>query len=67
MQLRKLHKAAVVALDPRDAIRALVSIPGVNAQELLDGNVDTFQTLLTDPYEPLFPRALAGYTLLAHH
>ncbi len=61
MKLRGLHKAAAVAVDPKNgAVRALLSLPGVSPSAFVGGDAEKLQSLLSDPYEPLFPRAISG-------
>ena len=56
------HGASVVVLDPRTgAVRALVSYPGFDSNQLGQGiKTDAFGALLRDPLTPLFNRAVAG-------
>ncbi len=58
----RVKKGAVVAIDPRDgAVRALVSWPAFDANRFVQGlNVADYQTLVDDPMQPLFPRAVSG-------
>lgn len=53
---------AAVALDPRDgAVRALVSLPGFDTNELGRGlDVKEGEALFGDPKKPMFNRAISG-------
>lgn len=56
------HKASVVALDPNNGeVLALVSYPSYDSNDF-SGGIDTatYQALVENPMEPLFPRATAG-------
>jgi len=53
---------AAVLLDPRSgAIRALVSLPDFDSQDLSDGlGVEAYANLLADPHNPFLNRAVSG-------
>ncbi|MDP3710259.1 MAG: penicillin-binding protein 2 [bacterium] len=53
---------SVIALDPRDgSIKALVSFPGFNSNELgYNISQKEFEKIINDPLKPLFNRAIAG-------
>lgn len=55
-------KGSVIAIDPQTgAIRALVSLPAYDSNLFIGGiDVNTYQQLLEDEDQPLFPRAIAG-------
>jgi penicillin-binding protein 2 len=55
-------RGAVVAMDPRNgAIRALVSLPAYDDNAFAQGiDTATYQKLIDDKDQPLFPRATAG-------
>lgn len=57
-----LKQAAAIALDPRNgAVRALVSLPSFDNNLFAQGIApDAYQSLLTDPFLPLYNRAIAG-------
>lgn len=63
-ELQKLGKrrGSAVVIDPRDgSVRALVSLPGYDANLFSTGVASsTYHTLLTDEDGPLFDRAVAG-------
>lgn len=55
-------RASVVAIDPQTGgVRALVSLPSYDSNSFAQG-IDrvTYQRLLDDPDQPLFPRAVSG-------
>jgi penicillin-binding protein 2 len=57
-----LHRAAAVAIDPRDgAVRALVSLPSFD-NNLFSQGISTadYRMLADDPSQPLFNRAVSG-------
>jgi len=58
----KGHRGAVVALDPNNGdVIALVSQPGFDPNEFADGiTAADYRTLLADPDQPLFNRAIRG-------
>lgn len=55
-------RGSVVAMDPETgAIRALVSLPAFESNAFTGGiEAEAYEALLTDPDQPLFPRAIAG-------
>ncbi len=55
-------RGSIVALEPQTgAVRALVSLPTFDSNEFVGGiSQDRYNTLLSDPNQPLFPRAIAG-------
>lgn len=57
-----LKRAAAIALDPQTgAVRAIVSLPSFDNNLFADGiSSSEYQTLIGDPSQPLFNRALAG-------
>jgi penicillin-binding protein 2 len=63
-QLEKLgaKKAAAVALDPKTGgILALVSLPSFDSNKISQGlSLKEFKSLLENPYQPFFDRAIAG-------
>ncbi len=62
LEKNDLKRAAAVAIDPRDgAVRALVSLPSFD-NNLFSGGIssDEYQSLIRDPSEPLFNRAVSG-------
>ncbi|HEU0050835.1 MAG TPA: penicillin-binding protein 2 [Patescibacteria group bacterium] len=62
MKSANVTRGAVVALDPRDgSVLAAVSLPAFDDNQFSGGVSSTvYQTLLTNPDQPLFPRAWAG-------
>ncbi len=57
-----LARASVIAIDPRDgAVRALVSEPTFDSNAFSGGiDADLYGSLLEDPDQPLFNRAVSG-------
>lgn len=57
-----LHRAAAVAIDPRDgAVRALVSLPSFDNNLFSQGiSSADYRMLADDPSQPLFNRAVSG-------
>lgn len=55
-------RGSVVAIDPQNgAIRALVSLPGYDANEFVGGiSQERYTALIEDEDQPLFPRAISG-------
>jgi penicillin-binding protein 2 len=55
-------RGSVVAIDPSTgAIRALVSLPGYDANEFVGGiSQERYTALIEDEDQPLFPRAISG-------
>ncbi|MDG1949964.1 MAG: penicillin-binding protein 2, partial [bacterium] len=55
-------RGSVIAIDPSTgAIRALVSLPGYDANEFVGGiSQERYSTLVEDEDQPLFPRAISG-------
>jgi penicillin-binding protein 2 len=62
LQQVNASRGAVVAIDPQTgAVRALVSYPAFDSNTFIGGiSLDNYQSLLNDPNQPLFPRAIAG-------
>jgi len=56
------YKAAVIALDPNNGqVLSLVSLPSFDSNDFVGGiNSSTYHELLSNPDQPLFPRAIAG-------
>jgi len=57
-----LHRAAAVVADPRDgSIIAIVSLPGFDNNDFSGGiSLDTYNSYISDPNNPLFNRAIGG-------
>lgn len=62
LEKNDLHRAAAIAIDPRDgAVRALVSLPGFDNNLFSQGiSSADYRTLADDPSQPLFNRAVSG-------
>ena len=56
------YKAAVIAIDPNSGeILSLVSMPSFDSNDFVGGiNSSNYHDLISDPDQPLFPRAIAG-------
>ncbi|MFH1314856.1 MAG: penicillin-binding protein 2 [Candidatus Uhrbacteria bacterium] len=55
-------KASVIALDPNNGqVLSLVSLPSFDSNDFVGGiNSSIYHSLISDPDQPLFPRAIAG-------